>query len=78
MLLHVARCVFPAVRDSGADAGADVSPQGVRPQPTRLPQDYALPEVAEDRGSTWCVFVELRQAYCNKQLLLHQGLMLKA
>jgi hypothetical protein len=39
-----------AVRDPGADAGADVSAQGVRAESARLPQDDAVPEVATDGG----------------------------
>lgn len=41
-------CFCTAVRDTGADAGADVSTQGVRASTARLPQDNALPEMAED------------------------------
>ena len=37
-----------AVCHPGADAGADVAAQGVRAQPQGLPQNDALPEVAED------------------------------
>ena len=44
--------IVAAVRDPGADAGADVAPQGVRAVPPRLSQDHALPEVAADGRST--------------------------
>lgn len=37
-----------AVCHPGADAGAHVPAQGVRAQPQGLPQNHALPEVAED------------------------------
>ena len=44
--------VCTAMRDLGADAGADVPPQGLRSVPSRLPQDDALPEMAENGGSS--------------------------
>ena len=40
--------IFAAVCHPGADAGAHVPAQGVRAQPQGLPQNHALPEVAED------------------------------
>ena len=40
--------LFAAVCHPGADAGAHVPAQGVRAQPQGLPQNHALPEVAED------------------------------
>lgn len=39
------------MRDPGADAGADVAPQGVRPVAARLPEDHPVPEVAADGGA---------------------------
>ena len=36
------------MRYPGADAGANVAAQGVRAVPPRLPQDNAVPEVAEN------------------------------
>ena len=40
--------LIAAVCHPGADAGAHVPAQGVRAQPQGLPQNHALPEVAED------------------------------
>lgn len=37
--------------DPGANAGAHVTAQGLRPLPARLPQNYTLPEVAKDGGA---------------------------
>lgn len=43
------------MRDTGADAGADVAAQGVRAVAARLSQDDALPEVAADGRASWSV-----------------------
>ena len=45
----LSNCSFiAAVCHPGADARAHVPAQGVRAQPQGLPQNHALPEVAED------------------------------
>jgi len=42
-----------AVRDPGANAGADVTPQGLRPHSSRLSQDHPVPEVAAHGLTPW-------------------------
>jgi len=49
--LNASLHLFVAVRHSGTDARVDVPAQSVRAQPARLPEDDALPEVAEDGGA---------------------------
>ena len=43
-------CVRPVVCHPGAHAGADVSPQGLWPQPPWLSQNHPLPEMAAHGG----------------------------
>lgn len=44
-------CFVPVMRDLGAYAGADVTPQSVRSVAARLPEDHPVPEVAADGGA---------------------------
>ena len=45
--------MIPVVCNTGANAGVDVSPQGIWPDTEGLFEDHTVPEVAEDGSSTW-------------------------